>query len=291
MAPGLSAFVWSLYATLRNAILQNRQLRFATQIESSADYTISMNRLRMIPWSRAAAEIAIIVVGILLAFWLEAWWETNKEGDFRQTLLSSVLEELRQTQTSLNWQEPFLTAIRESARQLVIASNDTESILSDREIDKLLYEICFYENGASLVTPELTAVISGGHLSLVHDNQLRILLSSWPARLEAHKRNLSADFDFFNNTQVKYLMHNAELRQIYIASNSTPGLPQTWPIEDVEIDGLVSHADMIHDREFRNIVTERINLLSVILDAGNQLQNLRDNVAKMIDGVERELRR
>ena len=155
----------------------------------------------MIPWSRAAAEIAIIVVGILLAFWLEAWWETNKEGDFRQTLLSSVLEELRQTQTSLNWQEPFLTAIRESARQLVIASNDTESILSDREIDKLLYEICFYENGASLVMPELTAVISGGHLSLVNDNQLRILLSSWPARLEAHKRNLSADFDFFNNTQ------------------------------------------------------------------------------------------
>ena len=161
-----------------------------------------MNTHRKIPWSRAGAEIAIIVVGILLAFWLEAWWDTNRERDFRHTLLSSALQELEQIQTQLSWNETFLTPIRESGRKLVIASNDSTNGLNDREIDKLLYELCFYENGAGFDTPELVAIVSGGHLSLVRDNELRILISSWPTKLEAYKRALSADFDFFNNTQV-----------------------------------------------------------------------------------------
>ena len=85
-------------------------------------------------------------------------------------------------------------------------------------------------------------------------------------------------------------MRSAELRQIYVASNYTPGFPErSWPIEDVEIDSLISHANMIKDRQFRNIVTERINLLSVILDATDP--TLYSDLAKMIDGVGRELQR
>jgi hypothetical protein len=249
-----------------------------------------MNRQREIPWLRILAEGTIIVVSILLAFWIDTWWETNKEREFRQTLLSSLLEELNQVQARLDYQEIYFNAIRGSARRLVIAGISPDTDLGDREIDKLLFEICFYSNRGALEAPELAAIVSGGYQSLIRDAELRILISSWSASLEKYRSSVKQDFDFFNNTQVRYLMRHADLAQIYTASDKFPGHPdKSWPIENYEIDSPSSHANIIRDKEFRNIVTERINLIANIVDLNNQ--SLHDDLARIIAGVERELRR
>ena len=256
----------------------------------AVDYTFSISRHRDIPWSRVLAEGTIIIVSILLAFWVDAWWETNREREFRHTLLSSLLGELKQVQADLNYQDPFFRAMRTSARRLVNAGISPDTDLDGRDIDKLLFEICFYTNGSELKASELNAVVSGGHLPFIRDTELRVLIGSWPARLESYRTNLKTDFDFFNNTQVRYLMRNADLAQIYTASNKTPGHPEdSWPIENFKIDSPISHANIIRDKEFRNIVTERINLITVIVDLNDQ--SFHDDLARIIAGVEHELRR
>ncbi len=53
-----------------------------------------MTRLDEIPWSRIIAEGGAIIVGILLAFSIDAWWEGRQQRAGDLTHLQGVLEEL-----------------------------------------------------------------------------------------------------------------------------------------------------------------------------------------------------
>ncbi len=51
-----------------------------------------MNTVRDIPWPRILAEGAAIVASILLAFWIQAWWDDNQE----ERQLHEILEALEE---------------------------------------------------------------------------------------------------------------------------------------------------------------------------------------------------
>jgi len=49
-----------------------------------------------IPWPRMFAEALAIVVSILLAFGIQAWWEERQDRAVEQALLTGLVEDLRQ---------------------------------------------------------------------------------------------------------------------------------------------------------------------------------------------------
>ena len=51
---------------------------------------------RQIPWARVLVEGAVIVVSILMAFGIDAWWTETQERAEEQVLLSGLIEDLRQ---------------------------------------------------------------------------------------------------------------------------------------------------------------------------------------------------
>jgi hypothetical protein len=50
---------------------------------------------RSIPWPRIFAEALAIVVSILLAFGIQAWWEERQDRAVEQALLAGLVEDLR----------------------------------------------------------------------------------------------------------------------------------------------------------------------------------------------------
>jgi len=54
-------------------------------------------KARSIPWSRLVAEGAIIVVSILLAFAIDAWWEARGDRVRGQAYLALLASDLRST--------------------------------------------------------------------------------------------------------------------------------------------------------------------------------------------------
>ena len=77
-----------------------------------------MSDLQTNRWKRFLAEVAAIVVSILLAFWIDAWWETSQDDQDRQILFSTLLAELKIAH-KLN---PFLVG-HASLPQMYIASD------------------------------------------------------------------------------------------------------------------------------------------------------------------------
>ena len=49
-----------------------------------------------IQWKRTSAEGFAIVISILLAFWIDTWWEDRKEARFSCRLENSKLPESQQ---------------------------------------------------------------------------------------------------------------------------------------------------------------------------------------------------
>ncbi len=61
-----------------------------------------MREYREIPWLRIIAEGTAIVVSILLAFAIDAWWLRQKELDQADALIASLHADFESSQTHLN---------------------------------------------------------------------------------------------------------------------------------------------------------------------------------------------
>ena len=103
-----------------------------------------------IQWKRISAEGAAIVVSILLAFSIEAWWDERRDGASERVMLSSLLAELHATEISFDINDGHVAAIRDSTQQLLNAAVGPNNPLGDRDIDGL-----FVDQPPVIVTEDL----------------------------------------------------------------------------------------------------------------------------------------
>ena len=81
-----------------------------------------MSKVRDIPWPRILAEGAAIVVSILLAFSIQAWWEERQDHVEEAAILASLLPELEELEGLVRGTDIYVRAIRESATKLLLQS-------------------------------------------------------------------------------------------------------------------------------------------------------------------------
>src|SRR5210317_918618 len=108
-----------------------------------------------ISWPRIIAEGSAIVVSILLAFWIQAWWESRQAHSAEQIILAALSVELRSLAEEYDGRRQYINALRESGRTLLIASGNPNNRLSDEEMDSLLGDLTWYAYPNPFQTPEL----------------------------------------------------------------------------------------------------------------------------------------
>lgn len=97
-----------------------------------------MNRISKIPWPRVLGEGLIIIVSILLAFWIQAWWDARQDRSEEIAVLQSLLGELQELEQDFGYNEVMVDAMRASIRKLLEASASGEVSLGEKEVDHLL---------------------------------------------------------------------------------------------------------------------------------------------------------
>jgi DnaJ-domain-containing protein 1 len=131
-----------------------------------------MNTVREIPWPRILAEGTAIVVSILLAFSIQAWWDDRQDQNDERVILRSLQAEFDQVQSQIESVSRSVGATRDSAIQLLNAAVGSEITLTDREIDRLLYDQTWYISQAYLANHELNTMMSSGDISLISNIRL-----------------------------------------------------------------------------------------------------------------------
>ncbi len=223
---------------------------------------------RTIPWGQIVIEAVAIVVSILLAFWIDAWWDERQEREDAKVVLSSLRDELTEVSEFMPFHDRYAAALRESARRLLIAAVGNGPPLDDQEIDKLLGDLTWFVGERYFFVPELDSLLLNDDLTLIENTELRRMLKSWKRLNDFFRRNVGYQQRFVESVFIPYLQDNAALQQIHNVADSMPGYPEdTFPIEKIDLRERRSHADLLDDPVFQNILTRRIERLDTMLAA------------------------
>jgi hypothetical protein len=233
-----------------------------------------------IPWKQLAAEAAAIVLSILLAFSIDAWWDGRKDRLEEQEILVGLEIEFVDLRDRLDrWAQSNRTGI-----QLI------EQYLSDSvsEMDLQSIESAFFYAVAVNVLDQggaLDALLASGRLERVRNRDIRARLTKWPDWLEdIHTNDMSS--------------RGHAMREVVplLARN---GYPQTiCPVEESVFECLESgrsgpvppaYIQLAEDPEFRAILIMRHVWMGVAVlthesastEAEEILAMIRDQLVKL----------
>jgi hypothetical protein len=131
-----------------------------------------------VPWWRLLAEGAAIVLSILLAFSIDAWWDGRREYRREQALLAGLLEDFRSSRPDL---ESRLALARRMAQgtsgflQMVSGGVPGETLTVPDALILATLGGPTYEPS----TNTLDAALAAGEIELLSDQALRSELATW----------------------------------------------------------------------------------------------------------------
>ena len=166
-------------------------------------------------------DIAIVVVGVLIALAADAWWQGLEEQRREQHYLRALEADLAGAKD----------ALVEIRRETVASQEDIEAFMQvlegDGPIPEGLEQVPFYLPLVDLPMGTMDALLSTGDLRLLRDAQLRQVITSEHARMAAVRRRFDviADTDYRNYEA--YVISATDLR---LAGGLTGVPPGALPV-------------------------------------------------------------
>jgi len=244
-----------------------------------------------IQWPRIFAEGVAIVVSILLAFGIQAWWEGRQDREDETVILSNLLDEFRQIRANINDIQDYQVAILASAYRLAELAEHSDADISDQELDGLLSDQTWVSSPANFSAPVLNAIIERGDDRLISSSHLRALLILLPGKFNWIRENLQEDVDFMHSHLEPYLYENGSLLHLSQADLTRPGTSGfVFPAPPVEPRTTFSHRPLLEAREFQNLMLQRAVILEDIISLA-RYPDLPAKIDETIAAIESELAR
>lgn len=126
-------------------------------------------------WPRLMVELIVIVVGILMALGLDAWWGERQDRQAERVALGFIHEEFVENQQRFDEAFDHHIIIRDA---LVKIADSTPADCNE-DLTALLETAIFEWHTFDPLAGATQSLISSGGLNLVRDKALRIRLASW----------------------------------------------------------------------------------------------------------------
>lgn len=120
-------------------------------------------------------EIPVIVVGILLALWVDAYWQDRMERQAEQVALVAIHAEFEENKLRFDRAIDHHAKIRDSLVQI----RNSTSLDCNEELEAAISIATYEWHTFNPVAGATSSLISSGQLDLIGDDALRLHLSSW----------------------------------------------------------------------------------------------------------------
>lgn len=154
-----------------------------------------MTESRIIPWKRIAVEATAIVISILLAFAIDAWWAEKKEREVEHRTLQALRSDLIASNEEL---DELLQGLADARTNFARFQSATPAELTkvDPEAVRLIVVSLVTPASFEPITATHDALSNDGRLGLISDLELLRHLSNWQRALddiEANRIDLRVD--------------------------------------------------------------------------------------------------
>ncbi len=241
-----------------------------------------------IPWPRLAVEGVAIVVSILLAFWIDAWWSDRQRHDEEQIVLRALFDDLQDKREYLTEKYRYNEAIFKSTRTLQRLATGAEENLNEDSIDRLLGDIWWYNNEAGWESAPMTQLVAGGNLSAISNTRLAQELAKLQLSISRVRNFEKIDQQFHHNETTPFLAAHTNMAQIVGKIKHEPGNPQnSYDFGDIGMGKIYAHSELMSNAEFQNLLIAKMEKQVDILRDG--YSGLDDQLGDVISMLEEEL--
>ena len=138
---------------------------------------------RPIPWETIAVEAVAIVLSILLAFAIDAWWTEKQESDVERAALQALRSDFAASREQL---EVVLQSLEGGRSSFARFQSATPAELTEIDPDAIRQILTGLVKNHTFdpVTATLDALANDGRLGLIRDRQLLGHLSKWRRDLD-----------------------------------------------------------------------------------------------------------
>ena len=203
-----------------------------------------------IQWKQIAVEGVAIVVSILLAFSIDAWWNNYQDRSEEHEILLGLKSEFEQNLALIEVEISYRNAVIDSILKIFDASVGRASI-EPEALDELIGDITWWQN-IEYSRGAIDGLLQSGRLSLIESKELRRVLASMPSRYESTTRSELNDRYTTVNVVIPYLNTHASLSQIantMAKGRPGTGLASTPPVypagEPQDHTGLLSESEFL----------------------------------------------
>lgn len=241
-----------------------------------------MTSIQDIPWNRIAVEAAAIVMSILLAFAIDAWWDDRQDRAEEQRILASLKSEFEQNLELIDIEFSYRHAVVASIQEILAASLAPSTVDSEK-LDGLIGDLAWWQN-IKYSRGAIDGLLQSGGLSLIENDELRRVLVSMPSRFDDTAGSELYDQDTTRNVILPYLRTHSSLSQIgNAASDGRPGVGSGSLSKAYPTGELRDHTDLLRDPEFLAIVIQQHWDHTSAIAAYESLQAVLKNGILMID--------
>ena len=242
-----------------------------------------MSNVRKISWSKILAEGAAIVISILLAFWIDAWWEGRQQRYNETILLQALLDDLTEKKIRLEYALNFNEAILVSATRLLNSGEDPKLKSDQDEIDRLIGLVWWYNDPTIWDSAPMSSLVVGGDLSRISNPELLQQLSELQLSLSSLKNVYLNDQRFHNDVLIPFFITNVNLPQVANATKHTPGDPENeYVFPNFEDVSSQDHSDLLLRADFRSLLVAKIDKLVDLSDPHTVLSGQLDKSIELI---------
>jgi len=197
-------------------------------------------------WTRMASEAAIIVASILLAFWVDAWWDERSDRNQERALLQALVRDFAGAR------DIFERTTEEHARtyrsmEQMLYWTEQGFVPDDRadEVDLHLGRV-FWRGEYKPPMGAVDTILASGRLDLLDNPELVSELTRWKALVENLNGSEQAAIDHFYDVIYPFLSSRLNLQDLDKGIPYPGGVP--WPQQATGAEQLFA------EREFHNII-------------------------------------
>ena len=204
------------------------------------------DKLRIFSKPGIVVEAIAIVVSILFAFAIDAWWDARAEARKSNSQLETIREELASIGEAITYSRSDLEQLRIAVIDILRHIGPETTLISSEELFELI-DFSFRAQTIELEAGSITALLASGELSSLENIELKSNLASWQRRVTSI-RNKSGQLEANREIIIEYL--HDKLPTLNIAQKT--GQMTRYPLSDFEAEPALFQRDMKLEGLFAN---------------------------------------
>lgn len=216
------------------------------------------------PWRRVLTEGAVIVMSILLAFGVDAWWDARQDRREVAAMAATLAVEIEEASRRLDGAIGVHVGAMCNARSWLSVTSGTPLDSVARIVNRATFH-----RTPNLSLSAVEGVLSSGQLATIRDDDLRTWISAWPGVREDFDEEMDGVIHFVRFIVPEYFVSRDLAREAAWSPNgiAADDVPEGRPL----IPGETLRA-LVADPGFRSLMSQAYDVHEVFVREGRQVR-------------------